>query len=216
VTGLTQKEQRISDTMARRRILVSALSGVALAAVALIYLSATAPRPGQPSGAPGAVPIQPPRSLGAGGPALRIGAPAPPFAAKRFGGGTLALADLRGKGVVVNFFASWCLPCREEARDLEATFQKYRAQGITFLAVDIQQDTWEDAGAFLKEFGISYPAIRDEDGSIAARYQMFGLPTTFFIDKDGILRAKYVGPFLGPEGLNELERRIAAVLPQNR
>lgn len=113
----------------------------------------------------------------------------------------------------MNFFASWCVPCRQEAKDLEATYQKFRARGVTFLAVDIEQDTWEDATVFLKQFGISYPAIRDEHGDIAARYQMFALPTTYFIDKDGVLRSKYVGPFLGPEGLKELERRIAAILP---
>ena len=184
-----------------------------MAAVVLVYVATTSAPTTPPAVAPGAEGVQPLPSAGARGPAPRTGAPAPVFSARRFGGGTLGLAELRGQGVVMNFFASWCVPCREEAKDLEATFQKYRTRGVTFLAVDIEQDSWEDAAAFLTQFGISYPAIRDEDGRIAARYQLFGLPTTFFIDKDGILRAKYVGPFLGPEGLEELERRIAAILP---
>jgi len=115
--------------------------------------------------------------------------------------------------VVLNFWASWCVPCQQEARDLEATYQEYRGRGIVFVGVDIQQDTWEDARGFLKEFGITYPVIRDADGRIALAYQLYGLPTTFFIDAGGVLRAKYVGPFLGPEGLRELEHRIAGILP---
>ncbi len=114
---------------------------------------------------------------------------------------------------MMNFFASWCVPCRKEARDLEAMYQKYRNEGIVFLAVDIQQDTWEDAREFLQEFGITYPAIRDETGEIMLKYHMVGLPTTFFIDRNGIVRSKFVGPFLGREGVKELERRIWAILP---
>ncbi|MGH2454215.1 MAG: TlpA disulfide reductase family protein [bacterium] len=190
--------------------------GALAAAGGIVYFAATPPsrqRTVAPS-IPGFGQAQPlPSPRGGRGPAPRQGAPAPAFSARSFAGGTLALADLQGKGVVMNFFASWCVPCRAEARDLEATYQKYRAQGIVFLGVDIEQDTWNDARTFLKEFGISYPAIRDENGQIAQKYQMYGLPTTYFIDKDGIIRSKYVGPFLGPEGLKELERRIRMVLP---
>ena len=197
--------------MKTRVVIMSAIAGL-LAAVGAIYLTTKLFAPAgltapvgqfQPLPTPqGPLPVAP-----------RVGARAPAFEARRFDGGTLRLNELRGKGVVMNFWASWCVPCREEARDLEATYQKYRARQIVFVGVDIQQDTWEDARGFLKEFGITYPAIRDEDGKIALKYQMYGLPTTFFIDKDGVLRGKYVGPFLGPEGLRELERRIAAVLP---
>ncbi len=198
--------------MKTRVVIMSAISGL-LAAAGVIYLATrlsgpaglTAPVPGQFQPLPtpqGPLPFAP-----------RVGARAPAFEARRFDGGTLRLDELRGNGMVMNFWASWCVPCRAEARDLEATYQKYRARGIVFVGVDIQQDTWEDARGFLKEFGISYPAIRDENGKIALSYQMYGLPTTFFIDKDGVLRSKYVGPFLGPEGLKELERRITTVLP---
>lgn len=192
-------------------MLLSGFLGLAVASVALFYLARTSAPTPSPITPEAPVLLLP--SSGARGPAPRLGAPAPLFTARRFGGGTLDLANLRGEGIVMNFFASWCVPCRQEARDLEATYQKFRGRGVAFLAVDIEQDTWEDAAAFLKQFGISYPAVRDEDGRIAATYHMFGLPTTFFIDKDGVLRAKYVGPFLGPEGLKELERRIATILP---
>lgn len=147
---------------------------------------------------------------------LREGEAAPEFTAPRFGGGTLSLKDLRGKGIVMNFFASWCPPCRAEARDLEAMFRKYRDLGIVFLGVDIEQDTWDDALAFLREFGISYPTVRDETSDIARKYRLTGLPSTYFIDKNGVIRSKFIGAFLGPEGLTLLESRIEAVLPQGQ
>ncbi|OLC28702.1 MAG: hypothetical protein AUH31_08340 [Armatimonadetes bacterium 13_1_40CM_64_14] len=85
--------------------------------------------------------------------------------------------------------------------------------GVVFLGVNIQQDDWDDAHEFLKGFSVSYPAVRDATGEIAHRYQGFGLPTTYFIDKNGIIRSKYVGGFVGKEGMAELERRILIILP---
>ena len=140
------------------------------------------------------------------------GALAPSFSAPRFSGGTLSLMDLRGKGVVMNFFASWCSPCRLEAHVLEATYRKYQARGIVFLGVDLQQDALDDAHDFLEKFGITYPAIRDVNGVIARKYQLFGLPTTYFVDKNGIIRSKFVGAFLEPDGVKELEHRIQMIL----
>ena len=184
-------------------------------AVSAIYLSVTlipllSNNP--TSSGPGPVPLPViPSSTARQGP--RENTLAPALKAPRFGGGEFSLADLRGKGVVINFFASWCVPCRLEARDLEATYHKYRAKGVVFLGVNIQQDDWDDAYEFLKAFGISYPAVRDATGEIARRYQVFGLPTTCFIDKNGIIRSNYVGGFLGTEGMAELERRIQIILP---
>lgn len=199
----------------RTRLLLLTL-GLLGATAGVVYLAVTLSSPPRVE-APEAVapapirPITTPGSIITTGP--REGSRAPSFTAPRFDGETLSLSDLRGKGVVMNFFASWCPPCRVEARDLEATYRKYRTRGVVFLGVDIHQDTWEDARGFLKEFGITYLAVRDERAEIAKAYQLFGLPTTYFIDKDGVIRSKVAGPFLGPEGLKELERRIGMILP---
>ncbi|MGH2372526.1 MAG: TlpA disulfide reductase family protein [Candidatus Methylomirabilaceae bacterium] len=198
------------------RYLLATLGLVAAAGV-VVYLAATPAAPPSAevpplSAAPQFQPIPtPPGQIITRG--LREGARAPDFSARRFGGGILGLADLRGKGVVMNFFASWCAPCRAEARDLDGAFQKYRNQGIVFLGVNVEQDTWDDAREFLDEFKISYPAVRDESSDIARKYQLLGLPTSYFIDKAGLIRAKFVGPFLGPEGLKALEERIKMILP---
>lgn len=200
----------------RSRLILGTLAFIGAAAF-IVYLAASrsapertaAPAPSQPLQAQ-PLPTPPGQIITKG---LGQGARAPEFSARRFGGGTLSLADLRGKGVVMNFFASWCAPCRAEARDLDAMFRKYRDRGIVFLGVNIEQDTWDDARTFLQEFDISYPAVRDERAEIARSYQLFALPTTYFIDKDGVIASKFVGPFLGPEGLNVLEQRIAAIVP---
>ena len=98
-------------------------------------------------------------------------------------GGTLTDEDLSGKPVVVNFFASWCPPCREEAGVLEDGFKKYEGE-VQFLGVDVR-DTPEDARAFVNEFGVTYPIVKDYDEVLAKRLGVgIGLPQTFFMTED--------------------------------
>jgi len=121
-----------------------------------------------------------------------IGRQAPPFTLTLFDGKRLSLENLRGKVVFLNFWASWCPPCRAEARELEATWQRVKDQEVIFLGIDIQ-DTEEDARAFLKEFSITYPNGRDASGKVAIDYGVWGIPETFFIDRRGRITYKHVG-----------------------
>ncbi|MEE8419040.1 MAG: TlpA disulfide reductase family protein [Dehalococcoidales bacterium] len=124
--------------------------------------------------------------------AARVNRPASDFTLSLFSGGEITLSSLRGNPVVINFWASWCQPCREEALGLEKTWQLYRDRGVTFIGVDIQ-DKEEDALAFIEEFGITYPNGPDPNGRITIDYGVGGIPITFFIDREGIIVSRWVG-----------------------
>ncbi len=79
--------------------------------------------------------------------------------------------------------------------------------------MDVQQDDWDDARDFLEKFGITYPAVRDVNGEIGRKFELVGLPT-YFVDAHGMVRSKFIGAFLGPDGVKELERRIEMILSQ--
>ena len=109
------------------------------------------------------------------------------------GDASFGLADLRGKPVVLNFWASWCTPCEQEAPVLAAAWPVWRERGVVFLGVDVQDSTvW--ARRMTDRFGLGYRSVVDETGSVTARYGVLGFPETFFIEPDGTIMAKYVGP----------------------
>lgn len=118
--------------------------------------------------------------------------PAVPFTITLFDGKKLSFADLKGKAVFLNFWASWCPPCRAEARDLEAAWQKVKDRNMVFIGVALQ-DTDEASREFLKEFNVSYPNGKDESGKIAVDYGTWGIPESFFIDPQGRITYKHVG-----------------------
>jgi cytochrome c biogenesis protein CcmG/thiol:disulfide interchange protein DsbE len=117
---------------------------------------------------------------------------APSFTLTLFDGRTVALEELRGKVVLVNFWASWCVPCRTEAPSLEEGWRKYRDRGVVFLGVNIQ-DKEPDAIRFVEELGITYPNGRDASGKISIDYGVWGIPETFVIDRQGRITYKHVG-----------------------
>ncbi len=133
--------------------------------------------------------------------------PAPDFTLTTFDGETIRLSDLRGQVVVINFWASWCPPCREEAPYLERTWRKYKDKGVMFIGVDYL-DTEKKALEYLEEFDITYPNGPDIGTRIADAYRIKGVPETFFVDKQGNLRGVKIGPLRPPE----LDERIEALL----
>lgn len=122
-----------------------------------------------------------------------IGAPAPGFTLSLFDGRELSLADLHGLVVVVNFWASWCPPCRDEAPALERVWREYEDKGVVFVGVNVN-DITAKAMAFIEEFNITYPNGPDPYNRISRAYHVTGVPETFLVAKDGRFAERYIGP----------------------
>lgn len=140
---------------------------------------------------------------------------APDFTLQTFDGQTIKLADLRGKVVVINFWASWCVPCRDEAAFLEKTWRAYKDREVVFLGID-WVDPEPDARAYVKEFNITYPNGPDLGSAISPLYRIKGVPETYFVGKDGKLYGNSLGPIARDSGFmtetqfkNKLEELLA-------
>ena len=142
---------------------------------------------------------------------LNVGQQAPDFVWKDSSGTETRLSDYRGKAVMINFFATWCAPCRAETPDLQALYQQKQAEGFVVLMVN--SDSTESAkqvSDYAQNFRLSLPVLSDAKSLVGKRYQVRGLPTSYFIDKSGIIR-----DFV-PGGLdrNGMLRRVNRLLQQ--
>jgi peroxiredoxin len=133
---------------------------------------------------------------GAASPA--VGQAAPDFVLQEYGTGRLVrLSDFRGKTVVLNFWATWCPPCIAEMPELQALHASRQGTGdLVVLAVDVQEPP-SVAGEFVQLKGLTMPVLSDRTGAVAKHYGLPGLPGTFFIDRDGTVRSKMLGPIIG-------------------
>lgn len=124
-----------------------------------------------------------------------LGRPAPDFSLpvlSAHSSSTIRLTSLKGKPVMLNFWASWCDPCKREAPLLQATWRRVQSQGIIFLGIDFQ-DAQSDGLNFLRTYGITYPSVVDGTGATAINYGVSGVPETFFLNRQGIIVSKVVG-----------------------
>src|SRR5512138_592417 len=137
---------------------------------------------------------------------------APDFTITGYDGRTVTLSKLRGQVVIVNFWASWCLPCREEAAYLEQTWRKYEGKGVVFVGVD-WVDTEKEALAYIKEFDITYINRPDLAPRAAQAYNIKGVPETFYVAKNGELRGVQIGPLKTPELDEKIEELLAEKYP---
>lgn len=124
--------------------------------------------------------------------AARVNFAAPDFSAATLDGRTVALRDLRGKTVLVNFWATWCPPCRAEMPTIQSVYAAH-PDGLTVLAID-EVEAPGVVRDFVGSLGLGYPILLDADGSIGQQFRVQGLPTSYFIDRDGIIRAANLGP----------------------
>ena len=115
------------------------------------------------------------------------------------GSGKISLGDFKGKPVVLNFWATWCGPCKEELPIFEKMWDKFKDDGVVFLGVDVMDDR-SNASEFIKNTGIKYTILYDQAGDVSSKYKVIALPATFFINKKGEVAVKNYGPFIGNDG----------------
>ncbi|MEO5888271.1 MAG: TlpA disulfide reductase family protein [Anaerolineales bacterium] len=145
-------------------------------------------------------------------PSPREGFLAPDFTLDTLEGTEVTLSDLRGKIVLINLWATWCPPCRAEMPALENAYEQYKDSGVVILGLNVtNQDSEKDIPLFIDEFGLTFPILLDRDGSASALYQLRGLPTTFFVNREGIIRTVVVG---GPMNETFIRSKIEALLKE--
>jgi peroxiredoxin len=151
-------------------------------------------------------------ALGLALPALAqdpTGSPAPQFSLGAKGGQTVSLAQYKGQVVMINFWASWCGPCREEMPLLESIYKKYNRLGFTMLGVNVEPDS-KAANDWLKQTPVSFPILYDTDSKVSKLYEVAGMPSTVIIDRNGTLRVLHRGYKPGDE--NEYMDSIRALI----
>lgn len=120
---------------------------------------------------------------------VRVGHPAPDFELRTLDGDMVRLSDYRGQGVFINFWASWCGPCREEMPDMEQQYQLMKDEGLEILAVNIAESDVV-AGSFANRLGLTFPILLDRDRLVNDRYGVGPIPVSIFVDKDGMVVSK--------------------------
>jgi len=119
--------------------------------------------------------------------------PAPDFTLMSLDGTQVILSKLKGQVELINIWATWCPPCRAEMPAIETVYEQYRDQGFTVLAVNLQEDP-RSVATFMQQYKLTFPALLDVDGAVSRTYQAYSLPSSFFVDRKGIIRAVYRGP----------------------
>lgn len=141
-------------------------------------------------------------------PSQLAGNPAPSFELVDLDGRPMSLVELRGRPVVLNFWATWCPPCRDEMPLLDAAQDRYREQGLVIVGI-LFEDSADDARRFLSTYAIGYPTLLDPGGRTAIDYGVFGLPETYFVDRGGTVRYRHIGAI----DAATLDARIAEIMP---
>ena len=147
-------------------------------------------------------------------PSPREGFLAPEFTLEEVNGGTITLSELRGNVVVVHLWASWCPPCRAEMPALQQVYEKNRDRGLEVLAVNTTyQDSEAEATAFVDEVGLSFPILLERTGDMARAYQLRAMPSTFFIDQEGVIRKVILGGPLSEATLQTVVEELLEDVP---
>ena len=139
----------------------------------------------------------------------QIGKLAPDFKLSNLEGQSVSLGDFRGKPVLLNFWASWCGPCRYEMPFIQEIYEEWSDKGLIILTVNLQENP-SQVKEFVESFGFSFPVLLATNREVPLAYNIRGIPATFFIDKDGIIQDIKIGAFAGK---TEIESRLSKIMP---
>lgn len=164
------------------------------------------------SGGFGIVLLPPEKDPTGRGPSAEAGRAAPDFLLETLDGGQLRLSDQQGRPVLVNFWASWCTPCRKEMPEIVRAYDAQKANGLQVIGVDLQENG-DVVRSFAQEFGMTFPIVMDRNGSVGDAWRLGGpvqgMPSSYFIDARGVVQARVSGP-LTAETLSQQLRSIGA------
>ena len=139
----------------------------------------------------------------------RVGEPAPGFKLQNLDGQSISLSDLRGKPVMLNFWATWCPPCRSEMPYIQEIYEEWSGKGLEVLAINIGESP-SKVKEFLQSYNLSLPVLLDTKQAAARKYNVPPIPTTFFIDKDGTIQVKIIGAFPSKAAI---EKNLNKIMP---
>lgn len=149
-----------------------------------------------------------PNESKAAGTGVANGQPAPEFELKDLSGKTHKLSDYKGKAVMLNFWASWCPPCRAEMPALEAAYKEYESKGFVILAINLGESDVA-IQSFKEKLGLTFPIVIDQDDAVTRAYDIVPLPTSYFVDKNGIVQGRWQGEI----SKDQLRAMIQKILP---
>lgn len=141
---------------------------------------------------------------------VQTGKPAPDFVLSTLQGEKLQLSDYKGKGVVLNFWGTWCQPCEAEMPDLENSYKKFKDQGVTVIGVNIREPE-VTVKPFVERYQLTFPIVLDRTNEITQLYEIGPIPTTYFIDKDGIVKKIVIG---GPMSEETISENMKLIVPE--
>jgi len=186
-----QKKQQLESRQLRRKawwvgillLTILILTALSLAACVGTVAEDQASAEGDPMAAANSLP-----------PAPTVGHPAPEFSLLTLDGDEIRLSELRGKPVIINFWASWCGPCRLEMPDLQATHLE-QGDGLTVLGVNLTErdSNLDEVAGFIEELGVTFPIVLDTEGEVADLYRVRGQPASIFVDADGVVSTVFYG-----------------------
>lgn len=211
VSGVEERPQNRREwSGALRSLLLPALIVATIVGI-IFYVERQRGGAGVDSGGFGVVALPADKNPTGRSPSTEVGRAAPDFLLQTPDGGQLRFSDLRGKPVLVNFWASWCSPCRQEMPEIVKAYDAHTADGLVVLAVDLQ----ENDGAvkdFAHEFGMAFPIVIDRTGSVGDAWRIGGpvqgIPSSYFVDRGGIVRARVFGPMTA----ETIDENLAKVL----